>query len=625
MPGHYSKGWMLAPACSVCKKKHSELLHMTPTGTSGTPTVSDSSVGNGSRPNSSDNAQPGGPGRSFLTGVGTGREFRVKTVPVKVICNNRSFVTNALLGDCSDVTLCSDWLAQMLQLDGEKRHFSVLSVNKEASIPATEVSFNVLSLDGNEQAEIRQAWNIAAIPVKMEESPELDAQSLSHLSDISFPSVKSKDIDLLIGADNPEDFWTVEERRRRRKETFTVKTILGWSLVGPVGSCKSDIFHVNFTKGESALLQEQIEKLWMTDFSKNLYSSTPAVSVEDRRALTAMDTSVALVDGHYQLSLLWKHTPPQLSNNQVRAESWLKSLKRPLQKDQGLHEKYNEIINEYERTGIATRLPSDAKTRVEWYLPHHPVINPRKHGKVRVVFDCAAKDNNQSLNDQLLRGPDFTNNLVGVISRFREQLVAIISDIKGMFNQVMVTLDDRRYLGFLWWLDGELTADPETYTMNVHLFGATSSPSFSLHTAWGRQLLITRSTTVRRHLRLWLITVMSKTSWFRSPPWRRPRSWWRNFQIYWRRVDFTLRSGTAIIGSYLLKFLKKICGWNSIDGLRHTSLRREGSWDQVERGRWCVPIRYHQESQTGHTPGNFVNDQYYIWSIRIRITTDTSS
>ena len=52
----------------------------------------------------------------------------------------------------------------------------------------------------------------------------------------------------------------------------------------------------------------------------------------------------------------------------------------------------------------------------------------------------------------------------------------IMSDIKGMFNKVMVTLDDRHYLWFLWWPDGELTADPETYTMNVHLFGATSSP-----------------------------------------------------------------------------------------------------------------------------------------------------
>jgi len=38
---------------------------------------------------------------------------------------------------------------------------------------------------------------------------------------------------------------------------------------------------------------------------------------------------------------------------------------------------------------------------VVWYLPHHAVKHPRK-GKVRVVFDCAAKTKGLSLNDDLL-------------------------------------------------------------------------------------------------------------------------------------------------------------------------------------------------------------------------------
>ena len=46
-----------------------------------------------------------------------------------------------------------------------------------------------------------------------------------------------------------------------------------------------------------------------------------------------------------------------------------------------------------------------------------------------------------------------------------------------MFHQVFVDPKDRNYLRFLWWPEGDLTKQPEVYHMNVHLFGATSSPS----------------------------------------------------------------------------------------------------------------------------------------------------
>ena len=37
----------------------------------------------------------------------------------------------------------------------------------------------------------------------------------------------------------------------------------------------------------------------------------------------------------------------------------------------------------------------------KWYLPHHPVINPNKPDKIRIVYDCAAKYRNTSLNEQV--------------------------------------------------------------------------------------------------------------------------------------------------------------------------------------------------------------------------------
>lgn len=105
------------------------------------------------------------------------------------------------------------------------------------------------------------------------------------------------------------------------------------------------------------------------------------------------------------------------------------------------------------------------------------MFHPLKPDKVRVVFDCSAKHRNTSLNDQLLQGPDLTNSLVGVLTRFREEPVALMADIEAMFHQVRVAPSDCDAVRYLWWPDGNLDNPPEEYEMRVHLFGGVSSPS----------------------------------------------------------------------------------------------------------------------------------------------------
>ena len=54
--------------------------------------------------------------------------------------------------------------------------------------------------------------------------------------------------------------------------------------------------------------------------------------------------------------------------------------------------------------------------------------------KIRVVFDCRARFNGVSLNKSLMSGPDLTNQIVGVITRFREESVVIMGDVEAMFH-----------------------------------------------------------------------------------------------------------------------------------------------------------------------------------------------
>ena len=130
--------------------------------------------------------------------------------------------------------------------------------------------------------------------------------------------------------------------------------------------------------------------------------------------------------------------------------------------------------------GYAEKVPREqleVNDRPIWYLPHQPVIHPLTLNKVRVVYDCAASYCRTSLNQQLLQGPDQTNQLTGVLIGFREELVATVADIEAMFHQVLVEPEDRDALRFLWWLNPDVSGEMEEYQMTRHLFEATSLPS----------------------------------------------------------------------------------------------------------------------------------------------------
>ena len=94
-----------------------------------------------------------------------------------------------------------------------------------------------------------------------------------------------------------------------------------------------------------------------------------------------------------------------------------------------------------------------------------------------MVFDCASVSGGTSLNEQLLRGLENTNTLIGVILIFRVEDKAVTPDIKMMFHHVYVAPEDRGALCCLCWPGGDLSKEPKTYQMLVHIFGAKSSPS----------------------------------------------------------------------------------------------------------------------------------------------------
>ena len=110
------------------------------------------------------------------------------------------------------------------------------------------------------------------------------------------------------------------------------------------------------------------------------------------------------------------------------------------------------------------------RTARKRYLPHCPVLNPNKPGKVRRVLNGAAKFHGKSLNSCLLTGPDLLQDLFNVLLRFRQHPYAVSADIEGMFLQVGVPTVDQSSLRFLW------REDPTKIWMFFNIRGIFSVP-----------------------------------------------------------------------------------------------------------------------------------------------------
>ena len=278
---------------------------------------------------------------------------------------------------------------------------------------------------------------------------------------------------LLIGLrDQPSLFVPLEHRIDKPDEPVAVRCSLGWTVMGPVGGQKSNSdYSVNFVqqrvrnlqneslqRGEldkvsqlapcnklpeslkevnkeemikpqpsNSELHRQLERLWTTDFRDSNTPTKPAASVENKKARQIMEESLKLEEGHFQLALPWRRQPPNFPNYKSMVQRRLQLLKKRLLKDEEFYEKYGKTMQEYIDQGHAEKVPVEeleVKDRSLWYLPHHAVTHPLKPGKVRVVFDCAAKFEGVSLNDELMQGPDLANSVVSVLIRFRQEPVA---------------------------------------------------------------------------------------------------------------------------------------------------------------------------------------------------------
>ena len=472
--GHLSRNCQERLTCRTCSKNHPTVLHIEPKPQNTpadheTQTVSNALVSLDSEGD---------------TGVGS-KECSLSVLPVKVRLNKSTKVieTYAFLDPGSSATFCTESLMTQLNAPGQKMDILLKTMGQEKYVSSHKISgLEVAALNDNKFLRLPDVYTQKSIPVTKDNIPkEEDLKKWPYLQEVELTPINAS-IGLLIGANAPKALEPWKIVNSEGNGPYAVQTRLGWVINGPLGqedSDDSDTASVQVNRISLGKLEEMLIKQYNQDFVEQHCDEHAELSVEDKQFMEIMSSSATLTNGHYYLKLPFRDSNVVMPNNKQVAQQRAQQLLKRFKRDQSFFEEYKGFMQDVSTEGYAEIIPQDQLSHEEgkvWFLPHHGVYHPRKK-TLRVVFDCASCFAGTSLNKQLLQGPDLTNTLLGVLTRFRQGPMALMTDIKGMFHQVRVAEEHANYLRFLWWPNGDLTKDLAEHRMLVHIFGAVSSPS----------------------------------------------------------------------------------------------------------------------------------------------------
>ncbi|XP_053662020.1 uncharacterized protein LOC128711178 [Anopheles marshallii] len=427
-----------------CERRHHRLLH--------------SPGSNQVQPNTS---QEGGPVTTNCNvhSVPPGGVM-LKYIPVTLYGNGTQVDTMALLDDGSSATFMEHDLLKELGISGKPRPLCISWTGNQSRVEDKSVELSV-RISG---VGIPGIYNMRAVHTvrtlglsKQSLAPSQLAVEYDHLRGLPLPSYHNISARILIGVDNCFLSQILKTVEGRADEPAASKTRLGWVVYGPYQQTSKDAITKRVKSMNLHICPCSENRDSEMDLALRKYFSFESLGVyhpvkqlrsgDEERALNILASKVRLIDGRYEAGLLWKYETIKLPDSRAMALRRHDCLERKLRRDPHLAKAMHTKIIEYEERGYIRKLtPTERSTKDpnDWYLPIFPVINPNKPGKVRVVFDAAAKVNGLSLNSVLLTGPDQLVGLLTVLYKFREYKIAVTGDIREMFFQVRMNERDQR-------------------------------------------------------------------------------------------------------------------------------------------------------------------------------------
>ena len=397
----------------------------------------------------------------------------------------------AFLDTGSDTTLVRHSLAKRLGITGDDQ---VFRYGVAGGGVRSEKSARYVLRVRPVQRDASIAYDIIAMGIKVpaHDAPAIDSslfQQYEYLQPARdcVPLAKEK-IDLLVGYDQAyliSTLHTISSPTNEAQLPSAACTRLGWVLYGgqiqpPRAVARSAVHHVQ------RLIEDDIKKLFYSDVA-GVKPTTACICsdkelAESKFLLHAKTTTSITKEGRIKVFMPWRDGYPEaLPFNKEKTVARMYQQENSLRRN-GRLEAYNAEIRNLITQGFVRPLTiEETHDGRGWYLEHHAVYREDKSTtKTRIVWNAAALFKGVSLNDGFHKGPDLLNSLISCLLAWRRDRVALVGDVKKMFNQIEVAEPDQIFHRFVWRF-GDECSPPIAFQWIRLPFGERPAPDIAIN------------------------------------------------------------------------------------------------------------------------------------------------
>jgi hypothetical protein len=482
LPGHSASRCRLSYTCRLCRKRHHTLIHQAQN------TVSDSTKAHHSQMMHSDED----PHQDEVVEISSNLACRKSTALLATamvsVRDDEGHVTplRALIDQGSQSSFISERAAQALRV---KRVHAKGIVTGVGSTQTTINGMAHLHIFSNQDDDVK--LNVKAYIMSSNLTSQLPASKIMYdthawphiqgltLADPNFHQPGR--VDMLLGVEVCAQIFKSKIIQGPPGSPCAQETSLGWILFGKVEGTAHTSQDNIIVMHHQVNVDDMLRAFWEIDTTDTKKSLTRD---EEKCETIYKETHTRTEVGRYVVRLPFNKEEPLSPKGQTRdiAMLRLKQLERRFEKDATLKMEYVKAMEEYIELKYMEEVPKEELNNTAVYLPHQVVRKEEKETtKTRIVFNASSKGcNGVSLNEELLIGPHLQEDMRNLVMRWRLRRIAMISDIKKMYLQVLMNPEDTDYQRILWRKD---TSDPvKDYRLLRVTFGTASAPYLAVKT-----------------------------------------------------------------------------------------------------------------------------------------------